>query len=213
MEHVRLGWVEIIDSLKSLLETGEPMPSVDTTESGSGAGNSAGGIDGNTAAEITGGWHRQQAIEANNSVWDLLGDSVTTGDQVDDLLGRAYAAAYHWARASGTSVANAARASWLLSRCCAVVGHAEVALHHADQCMAAVRSGELADFDLAYAHEARARSLAALGRTDEALAERHAAMSTVVVDPDDRSIFESDAAAEPWFGLSTSPADAASTQG
>ena len=29
-ESVRIGWVAILDSLKSLLETGEPLPSVDT---------------------------------------------------------------------------------------------------------------------------------------------------------------------------------------
>lgn len=187
--HVRLGWVEIIDSLKSLLETGTPMPPVDAI---------GGKFD---ASEIEADWHRQQAIAANSSVWDILGNDVGTPDEVDQLLSRAYAAAYHWARASGRTAANDARASWLLSRCCVVVGQPELALHHADQSMAAVRAGDLDDFDLAYAHEARARSMAALGRLDEAQVEHVAATSTTVSNADDREIFESDLSSEPWFDL------------
>jgi hypothetical protein len=142
--------------------------------------------------------HRAQAIEANNSVWELL-DS----DHPDttELLGRAYAASYHWARAADRTPANAARASWLLSRCHAVLGHGELALHHADECAATVAEAGLQDFDLGYSHEARARALAALGRTDEASAELTAARAVEVVDDQDREVFESDLAAPPWFGV------------
>jgi hypothetical protein len=59
----------------------------------------------------------------------------------------------------------------------------------------------LADFDLGYAHEARARALACLGRLDEAAQEFAAARAVEVADDDDREIFEGDLAAEPWFGL------------
>jgi hypothetical protein len=59
----------------------------------------------------------------------------------------------------------------------------------------------LEDFDLAYAFEARARALACLGRLDEARVDRKAAGAVDIVDAEDRSIFEADLAAEPWFGL------------
>lgn len=69
----------------------------------------------------------------------------------------------------------------------------------------------LADFDLAYAHEARARALACLGRLGEARAERAAAQAVPVAGDEDRSIVESDLAAGPWFGLEES-ADTTATQ-
>ena len=83
-----------------------------------------------------------------------------------------------------------------------MLGHGELALHHADQCAATCAAAGLDDFDLAYAHEARARALACLGRLDEARIERKAAWAVDIADAEDRSIFEGDLAAEPWFGLS-----------
>ena len=185
-EHVRLGWVEILDGLKTLLETGHPMPAVDTDE-GAASG-----------ADVEAAWHRSQAIDANNSVWELLD---TEAPDVTELLSRAYAASYHWSRAVGRSAENAARAAWLLSRCHVVLGHGDLALHHADECAAAVAAGGLRDFDLGYADEARARALALLGRNDEATTELAAARAVDVADPEDRAIFESDLAAPPWFAL------------
>lgn len=182
-EHVRLGWVEILDSFKTLLETGRPMPAVDTA--------------GPAADDIEGTWHRTQAIAANNSVWELLGDAPDT----TELLSRAYAAAYHWARAAGRTPENDARASWLLSRCHAVLGNGDLALHHADECAAAVAAARLRDFDLAYAHEARARALAALGRDAEAATELAAAREVEVADAEDRAIVDADLASPPWFNL------------
>ncbi len=190
-EHVRLGWVEIIDSLKTLLETGRPMPGVDTSD----------GRVATDGSEIDARWHRRQGIEASNSVWELLDGRSPTPGEIDELLGRAYAASYHWARASEREPANAARASWLLSRCHAVLGHGDLALHHADRCADVVADAGLVDFDLGYAHEARARALACLGRLDEAAIESDLAFSTEVADDEDRSIFESDLASQPWFGL------------
>jgi hypothetical protein len=67
--------------------------------------------------------------------------------------------------------------------------------------MDACETFDLGDFDLAYAHEAVARSFALLGRTDEARAHLDAARSVPVVDDDDRQVVESDLAAGPWFGL------------
>jgi hypothetical protein len=185
-ENVRLGWVEILDGFKTLLETGRAMPPVVTTDAE------------RTAGEVEGGWHRSQAITANNSVWELLD---TESPDPTELLGRAYAAAYHWDRAADRAAEHAARASWLLARCHVVLGHGELALHHADECAAAVTDAGLREFDLAYAHEARARALAALGRLDEAATELDAARSVAIAAADDREIFESDLAAPPWFGL------------
>jgi hypothetical protein len=145
--------------------------------------------------------HRRQGIDAFNSVWELLDGREYTPDEVDELLSRAYASFYHWRRAAGREPMNDARASWLLSRCHVVLGQGDLALHHADQCAAVVAGAELVDFDLGYAHEARARALACLGRLDEAAAERAIAATVEVIDAEDRELFESDLVAEPWFGL------------
>jgi hypothetical protein len=59
----------------------------------------------------------------------------------------------------------------------------------------------LADFDRAYAHEALARSFACLGDADAARRHLEAARDVEVADPEDRSIVDTDLAAEPWFGL------------
>lgn len=188
--HVRLGWVAIVDSLKSLLETGRPLPDV---------------ADGETPeiADVEGNWHRAQAVTANNSVWELLNGRDHTDDEADELLQRAYAAAYHWKRATGSTAVNMARASWLVSRAHVVLGHGEVALHHAERSRHFVEraAGDAADFDRGYVHEARARALACLGRMDEANESYRLADAVEVADDDDRSIYRGDLRAEPWFGL------------
>jgi hypothetical protein len=152
--------------------------------------------------------HRAMAIDANSATWELLDGKSSpqefTPDEFDEVLARAYAAAYHWARAFESGPTNAARAAWLLSRTHAVLGHGELSLHHADRCARIVNAAGLGDFDLGYSHEARARALACLGRFDEASTERELAETTEVADPEDREIYEADLAAAPWFGLTDS---------
>ena len=55
----------------------------------------------------------------------------------------------------------------------------------------------LVDFDLAYAHEARARALRAVGRDMEAMVEWEAAKAVPVADQEDREILEKDLAEGP----------------
>ena len=188
------GWPWILDSLKSLLETGEPL-----------AGRAPGDGSAVAADDAEGELHRTLAIDANNATWELLGRDELTPDEIDDLLGRAYAAAYHWRRAARRGPENAARAAWLVSHAHAVLGHGDAALLHAERAAAIVDSAGLTDFDLAYAHEARARALACLDRLDEAEAELAAARAVPIADAEDRRLVEDDLAAGPWFGLTPAP--------
>jgi uncharacterized protein YndB with AHSA1/START domain len=181
------GWHWVLGSLKSLLETGAaldgdeaPAPVLDDGE---------GDLD------------RLLAVDANNAAWELLGRDALTADEADELLGRAYAAAHHWRRAAGRRPENDARAAWLIARAHATLELGEPALYHADRCWALTATAGLGDFDLAYAHEARARALACLGRLDEAAGELTAAREVAIADEEDRAIFEGDLAAGPWFGL------------
>ena len=186
--NVRLGWVAVLDGMKTLLETGAELGGVSTP-------------DRPADCDVVADWHRAQGIEANNSAWELLDGRELSAVEADDLMARAYAAAYHWARAAGAGPENTARAAWLLSRVHAVLGHGDLALHHADRCTAICDEAGLHDFDRAYAHEARARALASLGRTDEAVAAYQAAAATPIADPEDRAVVDGDLAAGPWFGV------------
>ena len=185
------GWKWILDSMKSLLETGTALPAAEPARA--------------PVEETEGEWHRALAVDANNSTWELLDRVDRTPDEVDDLLGRAYASTYHWRRAARGGPENQARGSWLVSHVHAVLGHGELALYHAERCAAVVEEAGLQDFDLAYAHEARARALASLGRLDEAAAELAAAHAVPVADDEDRKILEGDLAPGPWYGLTGKP--------
>ena len=147
--------------------------------------------------------HRKLAVDANNATWEILGKELTeiSDDDAEEMTRRAYAAAYHWQRAEGASPANEARASWLLSRVWVVRQNGELALHHARRCLAVCESAGLVDFDLAYAHEALARSFAALGSAEQARHHLAIARDVPIADTEDRTLVEADLAGEPWFGL------------
>jgi uncharacterized protein YndB with AHSA1/START domain len=178
---VKDGWVWVLDSMKSLIETGEALPSI--TDPGALA-----------VADPVESWHRAQGIEANNSIWDLLARSDRSAGDDEELLRRAYAAAYHWDRAAGRTPENAVRADYMIAKAQLAVGQPVLALAAADRCMAGCVANGIADFDVAYAHEARARALHALGRAEEATTAWQAAHDTPVADPDDKKILDDDLA-------------------
>lgn len=178
-ESVRDGWVWILDNLKTLLETGDVLPEasrdpIPATE------------------ETVGDWHRAEAIDANNSIWELLDRPDRTPADNEELLRRAYAAAYHWTRARGTGPENEARALYMIGKAHLAVGHPELGLEYGDECLAQCNEFGLVDFDLAYAHELRARGLAALGRAAESDAAWAAARAVPIADEEDRKILEAD---------------------
>jgi uncharacterized protein YndB with AHSA1/START domain len=190
--NVKDGWVWIVDSLKTLLETGMPLPPIsEDREAAAGAGSNA------PAADITADWHRSQAIEINNAVWDQL-DGVAAGSATTvGLVRGAYAAAYHWERATGATPANEARARYLIGKAWLASGRPDQALGYGDRTLAQCVEHGLVDFDLAYAHELRARSLAGLGRDAEAREAWASALAVEIVDPQDRAIVEADFADAP----------------
>lgn len=187
----RTGWRVILDGLKTWLETGVEIGEIPDDR----ADDTVAPVD------LDAEEHRDRAIEINNDTWRLIETADRSSDDDEAMIRSAYAAAYHWSHAARRTIANDARAEWLLSRVHVLAGRPGTALHHARRCMAAVRAGGLDDFDLGYAHEALARAYAASGRPDEASVERTAAADVAIADPEDRSIYEADLAAGPWFGL------------
>jgi tetratricopeptide (TPR) repeat protein len=144
--------------------------------------------------EIDSATHRALAITANNTTWEFIDvpDAERSSEQTEEMLRRAYAAAYHWARAEGRTRQNDARAEWLLSRVWRAAGNGERALHYAQRCLGITQEEGLQDFDLAYAYDALARGLAMTGRRDEALGWWERAMAVEISDDGDRRQLMSD---------------------
>ncbi len=183
-------WGPMVSGLKTLLETGEALPSVE-------------GLPEAPTVDIDLAAHREQGVAANNRAWVLLGAPQRSAADDEQLVHAVHASAYHWGYA-GTPV-HQARAEYMCSRAYSVLGRAEPALRHAERCLEIIGREGLVDFDLAYAHEAVARALACGGRLDEAAAHLEAARAVPIADDEDRSIFDGDLAAEPWFGLTPAP--------
>lgn len=186
--NVAVGWVGVLESMKSLLETGEGLGDLHIdSEPSSGDDRSA---------------HRRLAAAANGEAWELLSTDNLDESQRDELVERAHASAYHWRRGADPEAVEQARACWLLARAHIVARNVEPALRQAARCAVLTEgSPGSKDFDVAYAHEARARALALAGRGDDAERERAAALAVPIAAAEDRTIVEADIAAGPWFDL------------
>lgn len=178
------GWVWILDGLKTLIETGEDLPPINDRE------------EATDADDITAGWHRAQGIECNNSIWEMV-EAERTPENNEEMLRRAFAASYHWARAKGRTPVNDQRGLYMLAKAHLLAGLPERSLHYADDCMRITLENGFVDFDLAYAHEARARALRALGRDQEAMTEWAAAKAVPIASEGDREILDGDLAEGP----------------
>jgi uncharacterized protein YndB with AHSA1/START domain len=181
--HVKDQWVWVLDGLKTVLETGASLPAVP---------NDPNTIEAWDIPEISSDWHRTQAVEANNATWELLGRNERTPEEDEDLLRRAYAAAYHWHRVSSATPANEARAAYMITKALLATGQVERGLTSADHCVQVCLDHGLVDFDLAYAHEARTRALLALGREADALEAWSRATLIEIADAEDKQIVDTD---------------------
>ena len=176
---VKNGWVYVLDGLKSLVETGSPLPPRYDDEAPS------------DAEQVYAQWHRWQAVEANNATMTLLDDAAP---HPDEALRGAYAAAYHWDRVPSKQPVNEVRALYVIGKAWWRAGRPELALDHAERMLTTCAEAGIDDFDLAYAHELRGRALAALGRPGEADAARAAARAVPIADPEDAAILAADLA-------------------
>lgn len=177
--NVKDGWVYVLDGLKTVVETGESLPPLTTA---------AASVD-----DPAGEWHRSQGIECYNSTWEMI-SAERTPENDEEMLRRAYASAYHWDRAVRRGPANDARGAWMLSKVQLLVGQPELSLRYADRCMSLCQEHGLDDFDLAYAYEARARALKALGDDAGAAHNMEQARAVPIANDEDRAILDADLA-------------------
>ena len=180
------GWPWVLDGLKTVVETGRSLPPRTVRGDSSAPGTP------DPTTTVDGDWHRAQAIAANNETWELIEQPDRSPADDAALVASAYASAYHWARATGRTPVNAARADHLIAKALLATDQPAAALRHAEACLTTCRSQDLGDFDLAYPLEVRARSLQALGRTAEAESEWAAALAVPIADPEDAEWFARD---------------------
>lgn len=191
--NVRGGWYSVIDGMKTLLETGQELGDVVHDEP--------------AVADVVQSDHRALAIAANNAAWELLDGRDLTADDGDDLLGRVYAAAYHWRRATEAASIQSARAAFMCAHAHAVLGQGEIAVDRALRCRALTDAAgdAAADFDHGYAILAEARALACAGSNERARVLRSQARQLTIANDEDRAIFVADLAAGPWYQLDDGP--------
>ena len=145
-----------------------------------------------TPASLDVATHRQLAVDLFNHVWTLLETSDRTPDQDDEMLHAAHASRHHWGVAG--SAENRGRGEWQCSRVYATLGRAEPALWHARRYLALCEEHGIADWDLAFAHEAIARALQVAGDHDGARAEvaRARELAAEIAEDEDRDLLLSD---------------------
>ena len=153
--------------------------------------------------------HRRLGVDLNNATWKVLaaggpGPTAST-DELDNLLYGAYASAYHWRHAEGSTVANRARGEHLISRTATGVGRFIAGLDHGMRCLelCVENPDAVEDWDYAFAYEAIARALAGLGKRRDARKQKAIAeeRGKAIADEEDRKAFLEEFAREPWFGI------------
>lgn len=146
-------------------------------------------------AELDPAVHRALGVELYNTTWAYLENPRRTAAETDEMIHRAHASRWHWARA-GTAV-NLARGEWLCSRVYAVLGRGEPAVWHARRCVEiAEGTDDREAWDLPAAYEAMARALLATGDRPTAAEWKARARDELakIDDPDDREPIEQDLA-------------------
>jgi DNA-binding transcriptional MerR regulator len=153
-----------------------------------------------TSVELDAATQRQLGVDLYNSTWVLLEKADRTPAETDEMIHRAHASRWHWARV-GADV-NLARGEWLCSRVYATLGRGEPALWHARRCVEineALPAEARESWDLPAAYEAMARaSLVAGDSASGALWKAKATTALAdIPDADDRMPIEQDLATLP----------------
>ncbi len=153
-----------------------------------------------TAVELDAATQRQLGVDLYNSTWTLIEKADRTPAETDEMIHRAHASRWHWARV-GEPV-NLARGEWLCSRVYATLGRGEPALWHARRCVEineALPVDARETWDLPAAYEAMARASFAAGDSASGGLWKARAVEAVaaITDADDRMPIEADLATLP----------------
>jgi hypothetical protein len=140
---------------------------------------------------------RELGIWCFNRTWELIEKEDRTPADDEEVLLTAFASQFHWSRA-GTAI-HLARSEWQVARVCGLLGRYDEAVLRSRRCLEMTEATMIGDFDLAFAYEGMARSLALAGEVEEAraFAERAANAGAQIADEEDRQIFMADLATLP----------------
>jgi hypothetical protein len=155
-------------------------------------------------AQQTGGkdLHRWFGVELNNGTWDMIDNGLSPDSpeaEREQALYAAYASTYHWMQAG--TVANQGRGEHLIASVAAAIGRPDIAQPHADRYAAliAAHPAAFADWDLAFAAEARARVASLRADPDAPQLKTEAQrLAENLQDEADRRISLERLAAPPW---------------
>jgi hypothetical protein len=111
---------------------------------------------------------RSAAASCFNRVWDLMDKKDRSAIEQREMIGLAHVSLWLWEQVSTHTQTNLSIGYWQISRVYALVGEGGQALSFAEACMEKSTDLSVDPFYRAYAHEAKARALLVLGRTDEA---------------------------------------------
>ena len=148
--------------------------------------------------------HTKFARWSNGRAWELLDKPSRTAEEDDEMVETAHASIYHW-RAVGTAL-HIQRGKWLLAHVYGRLKNEGLSLKYANDClsMTMAHKAELKDFDIAYAYEGMARSLALNKQMDEARKYHDMAQSAgeQIANEEDRKTFANDFNSGDWYGIS-----------
>jgi len=153
-----------------------------------------------TTVELDRATQRQLGVDLYNSTWALMEKPDRTAAETDEMIHRAHASRWHWARV-GEPV-NLARGEWLCARVYATLGRGEPALWHARRCVEineALDTEAHESWDLPAAYEAMARASFAAGDSASGALWKAKAVAALedITDTDDREPIAQDLATLP----------------
>jgi hypothetical protein len=145
--------------------------------------------------------HHFMGIELNQQTWSLLENENRNEEDNSRMIAFANASLYHWKKSPEFKPINEQRGEWMISHVYAILNNGEWSLTHAKKCWTLTRQLNLSGFDLAYAHEALARSYAALGDSEKMNYNflKAKSVGSGVANKKDQELFLSDLHKGPWF--------------
>ena len=131
--------------------------------------------------------NRWFAIQLNNLAWDLLEKRDLSAVDREKLIHMSHASCYHWMQVG--NIVNHARALCLIANAEAAYGDPDSAMKYSQSCLDAVYAESMyrdaahpEDWDIAFAHDARARACGSAWRLLVADGQMHSDAATALFE-------------------------------
>jgi hypothetical protein len=137
--------------------------------------------------------HRYFGVEFNNTAFKYFDKENKTPDEIEDMIGFAHSSLHHWKLFSGGTIVNVQRGEYMVAKAYALAGNKYEALAHAKKCIELTEkySGEMKDFDFAFANEVMALAQKINGNNEGYLKYRTIAenLGNEIEDEEDREFY------------------------